>query len=331
MSRIKILDCTLRDGGYINDWRFGQEAIKDILDKNTKLGVEIIETGYLRDMEDDIDTTIYSSPTEFNRIIQKKAPNVLYAAMIEMACYFPYEKITPRNENTFDLIRYTFWKRCLDEGYEYCKKIKEKGYELGVQPTRVEQYNDADFVDMIKRFSELEPYAIYIVDTFGLLTKDMLLRYAELANRYLPSKVALGYHAHNNMQQAMDNAITLAEMNFDRELILDVSAFGMGRGAGNLNSETFLTYLNQKHGCEYDIAQVYELWDKWLKDIYDNKKWGYNMHYLISASYKGNPNFADYFINNNISVAEADRIMKSIPYEDRIIFSQDKIKKYMER
>lgn len=331
MSKVKILDCTLRDGGYINDWIFGQAAIKDILDNNTKLGVDIIETGYLRDVQDDINSTIYSSPVQFERIVKQKSPDIIYAVMIEMACYFPYEKITQRNENTFDLIRYTFWKRCLDEGFEYCKKIREKGYELGVQPTRVEQYSENDFKEMILRFSELEPYALYIVDTFGLLNKDMLKKYADIANRYLPPNISLGYHAHNNMQQALDNAAALVELNFDRDIILDVSAFGMGRGAGNLNSEIFLNYLNQQYGMEYDISQVYEIWDKWLKDIYDKKKWGYNMHYLISAYYKANPNFADYFLDNKISVGDANRIMQSIPYEDRIIFSEDKIRKYMER
>lgn len=330
MSRIKILDCTLRDGGYINNWKFGEAAIRDILSKNISAGVDIIEAGYLRDEPDDINSTVYSSPAELNRIIKEKNPDIMYAVMIEMACYFPYEMITPRNENSFDLIRYTFWKRCLDEAFEYCKRIKEKGYELGVQPTRVEQYSEKDFADMIARFSELEPYAIYIVDTFGLLTKDMLKKYADIAERYLPRHIALGYHAHNNMQQAMDNAVALTELGLDRDIILDASVMGMGRGAGNLNSETFLSYLNLNHGKNYDIASIYEIWDKWLRDTYDKKKWGYNMHYLVSASHKGNPNFADYFIENEISVAEADRIMRSIPYEERIIFSREKIKKYME-
>lgn len=330
MSKVKILDCTLRDGGYINNWKFGEEAIQDIRVKYENIGVDIIELGFLRDVEDDKDVSIFSSPVQLERVVKKKNEKVKYAVMAEMACYYPYEKIVPRTESSFDMIRYTFWKRCLDEGFEYCKKIKEKGYDLAVQPTRVEQYSDDAFRDTAQRFGELEPYAFSIVDTFGLLTKDRLLKYAEIADKYLDNNIALGYHAHNNMQQALTNAIALTELQLDRDIVIDVSAFGMGRGAGNLNSELFLNYLNQKYRKQYDISQLYEIWDYWLKDIYDRNKWGYSYYYFISAYYGGNPNYAMYFADNHISVSEANRIMREIPYEERIIFSEDKVRKYLE-
>lgn len=331
MDRIKILDCTLRDGGYVNDWKFGKDAISDICKKSTMAGADIVELGFLRDVLENEDEAVYSSTDSFGRVVPDRAENVIYAVMAEMAFYFPYEKILPRDYTTFDMIRYTFWKRCLDEGYEYCARIKERGYELAVQPTRVEQYSFKDFEEMIKRFSTIQPYAIYIVDTFGLLTKDMLRRYADIAHNSMGKEISLGYHAHNNMQQAFENAVALTEMGLDREIIIDVSAFGMGRGAGNLNAEIFLNYLNMKYEKSYDIAKIYEMWDVWLKNIYEKTRWGYSLYYFITALYKGNPNFASYFIQHNVSVTQADMIMRSMPYEDRIVFSEDKIKTYMEK
>lgn len=330
MSKVKILDCTLRDGGYINDWQFGQDAIRGICERSKNTGANIVELGFLRDELYNKNRAVFSTTGDLQKVINKKDKAVRYAVMAEMASYYPEEKLVFRNENTFDMIRYTFWKRCLDEGYAYCKKIREKGYELAVQPTRVEQYSKEAFAEMIIKFSELEPYAIYIVDTFGLLSKDMLLEYAEIADRYLDKKIVLGYHAHNNMLQALGNAVALTEMGLSREIMLDVSAFGMGRGAGNLNAEVFLHYLNQTYGTKYDIAPIYETWDLWLKDIYEASPWGYSYYYFITAYYKGNPNYATYFMNHGVSVAQADKIMKSIPYEERIIFSEDKVKKYME-
>lgn len=330
MGKLKILDCTLRDGGYINNWRFGEAAIKDICEQNTAAGADILEVGFLRDIKEDKDTAVFSSMDSLQGFIGEKNPAIQYALMAEMANPFPHEKISARSSHSFDILRYTFWKRCLNEGWEYCRMIKNKGYDLCVQPTRVEQYNIADFQDMIIRFGSLEPCAIYIVDTFGLLTKDMLKWYADIADRFLPEKVALGYHAHNNMQQAFSNAVAFQELNLDRDIIIDVSAFGMGRGAGNLNSEIFLNYLNENCGGQYNIMPIYAVWDKWLKDIYDKNKWGYTLYYLISAYYKGNPEWASYFMRNKFSVVDADRIMKSIPYEERIIFSEEKARMYSE-
>lgn len=324
------MDCTLRDGGYINEWEFGKDAIKGICERSKNTGVDVVELGFLRDVLYSDNKAVFSSTEDLKEIVSVKDEDIRYAVMAEMASYYPENKIVPRSDATFDMIRYTFWKRCLDEGYEYCKKIREKGYELAVQPTRVEQYSKADFAEMILKFSELEPYAIYIVDTFGLLSKDMLLEYAEIADRYLNKNIVLGYHAHNNMLQALGNAAALTELKLSREVMIDVSAFGMGRGAGNLNAEVFLNYLNQTHGAQYDIAPIYEMWDLWLKDIYEVSPWGYSYYYFISAYYKGNPNYATYFMNHGFTVAQADRIMKNIPYEERIIFSEDKVKKYME-
>lgn len=331
MGRIEVLDCTLRDGGYINSWNFGKEAIGDICQKSIESGVDIVELGFLRDVPEEEDKAVYASTDSISRIAPVRTENVIYAVMAEMASYFPPEKILPRNQTTFDMIRYTFWKRCIDEGYEYCKKIKEKGYELAVQPTRVEQYSDSAFAEMIKLFCDLRPYAIYIVDTFGLLTKDRLKHYADIAHNNMDKSIALGYHAHNNMQQAFENAVALTEMDLDRKTVIDVSAFGMGRGAGNLNAEVFLSFLNRRYKRSYNIVKIYEMWDMWLKDIYRENEWGYSLYYLITAYYKGNPNYASYFKSHNISVVQADQIMKCIPYEERIIFSEDKVKTYMEK
>ena len=86
------------------------------------------------------------------------------------------------------------------------EQVKEKGYDFCVQPTRTDQYSLEEFRDLILRFNELKPYGLYIVDTFGLFTKKRFLEYVEVADRYLNPDIALGYHAHNNLHQAVGNA-----------------------------------------------------------------------------------------------------------------------------
>lgn len=330
MNRVKILDCTLRDGGYINNWEFGYEAITDICQKVSEIGVDIVEVGFVRDIEFSKNNATLGGLDDLKHFVPVKKVGVEYAAMIGMDSYYPPEKIVERDETTFDIVRYVFWKRCMDEGLEYAKKIRQKGYRLAIQPTRVEQYTKEDFTEMVKRFSELQPYAIYIVDTFGLLTKDALLEYVEIADKYMDRKIALGYHAHNNMQQAFANAMVFAELPIQRKKYIDVSSYGMGKGAGNLPSEIFLNWLNEQQQGKYNLLPIYEIWDKWLKKIYAENRWGYSPYYYLSSFYKANPNFADFFEKNGISVVNADKILKNMPYEERITFSKEKALKYKE-
>lgn len=330
MKKINILDCTLRDGGYINNWEFGYNAIVDICEKLGNTGADIVEIGFVRDIEFSRNNATLSGLEDLQNFVPQKKRGVKYAAMIGMDSYYPPGKIVNKSDKTFDIIRYVFWKRCMDEGIEYAKKIKDKGYELAIQPTRVEQYSKVEFSEMVKRFGEIEPYALYIVDTFGLLTKDVLLEYVEIADKYLDKKIALGYHAHNNMQQAFANAMAFADISLQREKYVDVSAYGMGKGAGNLSSEIYLNWLNEKYDTDYNLLPIYEIWDKWLKDVYDRNRWGYTPYYYLSSLYKANPNFADFFEKNGFSVIEANKILSHLPYEERIIFTKEKAARILE-
>ena len=147
MKNIKLLDCTLRDGGYINNWQFGEHAIRDIKNKLEQSGVDIIELGFLRDDAPDADRTVFNSMDAVKKLIGQKQAGKLYAVMAEVSNPFPLEKLAPYDEKSPEVIRVIVWKRMLKEGFEYCKGIVEKGYKLCVQPARVSQYSDAEFVD----------------------------------------------------------------------------------------------------------------------------------------------------------------------------------------
>ena len=242
MNSVKVLECTLRDGGYVNNWDFGKENIINITKNLEKSNADIIEMGFIRDEKYNENRAVYNSNKQLDEIIGTKKKNTIYAALVEMANYYPIEKFEDRGKGGIDAIRYSFWKRKIDEAYEYASKIVDKGYKLCVQPTRVEQYTEKEFAKMIEQFSKLKPYAIYIVDTFGLLKKEDVIKYAKVADEYLSKDIILGYHAHNNMQQAFSNVTSFIEMDMDRKIMVDASIYGMGRGAGNLNLEMIYNY-----------------------------------------------------------------------------------------
>lgn len=324
MSDIRVLDCTLRDGGYVNDWRFGQSHIHSVRQKLDTAGADIIELGFMRDEAYDPDRAVYNSIQQLVPIIGKKKPGTIYSALIEMANFFPPERLAPRCPEGPDLMRYSFWMRCLDEAYEYCQGIVDKGYLLGVQPTRVEQYSDEQFASMCRRFSELKPFAIYIVDTFGLLTKDQLIRYAKIADDNVGAGIRVGYHAHNNMQQAFSNATTFLELGLQHDLVLDASVFGMGRGAGNLNLELIGNYINASQPGRFDIGAMTEIWDETLEDIHYRLPWGYSLEYFLVAQAQCNPNYASYVLaeHPDMKVSDLCRMVQKIQGDDKFLYSR---------
>ena len=328
---IHILDCTLRDGGYVNQWRFGREGISGIVRSLERAGIDLIECGFLRDEPWSPDRSVYRTPGDFARAIGEKTPGHMYVALAEMANYYPPELLGRRDENGPDAIRYSFWMRLLDDAVDYAGRIVDRGYRLCVQPTRVEQYSDDQFANMIRRFNPMKPYALYIVDTFGLLRKKDLIRYARIADETLDADARLGYHAHNNMQQAFANAVAFAELDLRHDKMLDASIFGMGRGAGNLNTELLADYLNDSHGAGYDIPPLIQAYDRWLAPIRRESPWGYSIPYFMAASMALNPNYPWYYENQtDLGAARIVEIMAEIQGDDKFLYSPDKARKYME-
>lgn len=329
MNSIKLLDCTLRDGGYVNNWEFGYDGIKNIITLLEKSGANILELGFMRDEAYKNDRAIYNSIEQIADVIGEKKEGVIYAALIEMANYFPLEKLAEQNGTGPDAIRYSFWKRKIDEAYEYSKQIVDKGYKLCVQPTRVEQYSEKEFAKMVEMFSKLQPYAIYIVDTFGLLKKRDLLKYAKIADEYLPKDIILGYHAHNNMQQAFSNATAFVELELDRTVMLDASVYGMGRGAGNLNMEMIMTYLNDGYNTSYDVSQIFKCWDQNIGKIYKSEKWGYSLPFFMAASMELNPNYPFFYSKKtDLSVCDMQKIFELIKGADKYLYNDEKAEKF---
>ena len=192
MSKISILDCTLRDGGYVNNWTFGKDAITGITKGLEEAGVEIFELGFLRNEPKNVDRTAFSTINDVNELIKVKKPNTLYTAMVEAFNPYNLGNLTTYVEGGVDIIRVCIWKRLMDEHLDYAKQIIDKGYTINIQPSRVEQYNQEEFIELIKRSNDLHPFAFYIVDTWGTQSSSQIQQYAELAEKYLDKDIRIG-------------------------------------------------------------------------------------------------------------------------------------------
>ncbi len=328
-GRVYLLDCTLRDGGYVNDWAFGEDTIRGFCRKIAQTGIDILEVGFLKGEVYQPDRSVFPDIRSAANVIRPKVPGLEYVGMLDMSDPIPLERLEPRDGTSLDGIRVIFKKNRLEEAIRYCRRIRELGYFFTANLVSTDLYTDTEFIEGIRRFSALGPRAVTIVDTFGLIKRKSFLRLAYLADHNLPPEIALAYHAHNNLQQAFGNAEALVEMNLNRDLIIDACVFGMGRGAGNLNLELFAEYLNENYGASYKIEPMLEIMDEYLNDIYKTKFWGYSLPLYLSAATGSHPNYAIYLAEkNSLPVKAFNELLQHISPADKAVFSREKAEAY---
>lgn len=330
MRDIYLLDCTLRDGGYINNWEFGNEAIIQIKKGLEDAQIDIIELGFFRNEPWDKNRSVFSGAEDVGQLMRIKKPGVIYSAMIEPRdpdSLYPIERLLTPRDSGIDYMRVCIWKRLMKEHMAYCKKIGERGYRISIQPTEVGQYSRQEFIDLLKMANDVDPFALYIVDTWGTQSSSQVCRYVELADKYLNPEIKIGYHGHNNKMQALSCAEAVIKMNTAHDICLDASIMGMGRGIGNLQTEVIMEYLNENYEKHYDCKKMILLYEKYLKKFYDNTPWGYSMYHYMSALYNCSQDFATYFKQNNISEGVFLEFLESLQPQEKIVFRKEFVEK----
>lgn len=333
MGKISVFDCTLRDGGYVNDFGFGESEVRGYLSLIEKTNVEYCEIGFIRpDAIDSPHRNIFSCTESVNRLIQNKSSHMKYVSMIDMSNPVNLDRVQKYDGTGLDTIRVIFKKDKILEGIHYCKEIMEKGYEVFAQLVCTDRYLDSELVDTINLLNEINPHVVSIVDTFGVVEKKQFLKMADILDKYLNPDIALGYHGHNNLKQAMGNAVGLIELNLERDIVIDACILGMGRGAGNLNLEIIADYLNNECGTEYLVNPMLEIADLYLKDSFNNKFLGYSLPMYISARAGVHPNYAIFLSNRGEFTADVYReILESIPEGKKTIYSEENAEYYYQK
>lgn len=326
MNRIQVLDCTLRDGGYCNQWKFGFDNAKKIVNGLMESGIDIIECGFLTNRAVyDPNVTKYTTTQELASVIPENRNGKIYVAMINYGDYDVND--LPENDgSSIDGIRVAFHKKNLMEALEVCKQIKGKGYKVFVQAMVSLCYEDGEFLDLIRLVNEFQPYAFYIVDSFGVMKEKDLTRLFYMVEHNLMESIRIGYHSHNNMQLAYSNAQRLVTIQTNRSLIIDTSVYGMGRGAGNLNTELFVGYLNENTGRNYELKPLLTIIDEIINDFYQSNRWGYSLPNYLSASHNAHPNYAGYLDDKKTLTVEAmDEIFKMMDDEKKVSYDKEYI------
>ena len=328
MKEIRLLDCTLRDGGYINDWGFGHSVITGTYKRLDTAGVDYIEVGFLDDRRSfDINRTIQPNTDCYNKVFKRvEKKHAIPVAMVDFGTC-DISNIGDCDSTFIDGIRVIFKKEKIDKALPFCRSIKEKGYKLFIQAISITAYSDLEMLEYIEKINEIKPYAFSIVDTYGLLDSRKLTNYFNLMNNNLDPEIKIGYHAHNNFQLAFSNSIKFLALETQRTIVVDSTVYGMGKSAGNTASELIAMHMNQRYGTNYDIDKFLEILDTDLMAVYQKHYWGYKYNYYISAMQNCHPNYVQYLLDKKtLSVTSINEILAAIPAEIKLLYDQ----KYIE-
>lgn len=319
--QIEILDCTLRDGGYVNNWEFGYKNINEIINNLISAKIEFIECGFLKDIEYNLEKSIFNS---FCNLSSND-----YSKQLLMLNFgeFDLDKIL-KFENRNFILRIAFKKEKCFEALDFCKKLKENDFEIFINPMNTISYSDNEILNLIDKVNKINPKTLTIVDTLGSMNKNDSLSLFYLFDKNLEKNISIGFHSHNNLALSFSNIQALLEQKSDRNLIIDSSMFGIGRGAGNLQTEILAQYLNDNFSKEYDLIPILKSIQKQINPIFALKPWGYSVPYRIAALNFCHPNYAKYLIEKNVEIELIDKILKCIPNDKKASFDIDFIESF---
>lgn len=319
MKNISLLDCTLRDGGYVNDWRFGRTNIVSIFERLVDANVDIIEVGFLDDRRPfDKDRSIFPDTASADKIygsLDKKQASVV--GMIDFGTC-AIENLAPCKDSYLDGIRVIFKKGKMNEAMEYCRQVKALGYKVFSQLVSVTSYSDDELLELIKLVNDVKPYGVSMVDTYGLLDSEWLLYLYKILDDNVLPEIKIGFHAHNNFQLGYSNALAFIKYDGKHDVVVDGTLYGMGKSAGNDPIELVAMTLNEKYGGHYNIDAMLEATNESVMDFYKVKPWGYNTFFYLCAKNKCHPNYlTDFNKEENLSVSKIDELLATIEPEDK--------------
>ncbi len=331
MGNIQLLDCTLRDGGYINDWEFGHENLTAIFQRLVDARVDMIEIGFLDEQRPfDWNRSIMPDTACVKNIygdLEKKGTKVV--GMIDYGTC-SLGNIQPASESFLDGIRVIFKKHLRREAVAFCQKLKDLGYLVFVQMVSATSYTEEETMDLALLANDMMPYALTIVDTYGLMHPDCLLHYFDILDQELNPKIKVGYHGHNNFQMAYANCMEYLKQGISRQrdLIVDASLYGMGKAAGNLPIELAVMHLNTAYGENYGISPILEAIEEIIFSFYNEPSWGYNLYYYMAAYHGCHPGYVFYLAEKQgLSATLIHKILEKVEAPKKLTFQEA----YMEK
>ena len=321
--KYEILDCSLRDGGYINNWNFGQDNIQKIITCLEESNIEFLEVGYLKKITYCPEYSIFPSFDELNNFnFEDKTKICLMMNFGE----FSIDDFSQFKNSSF-AVRLAFKKKDAKEALKFAKIISELGFAVSLNPMNTIQYSDCELKQLCCNVNEINIGTFAIVDSIGNMNVEKSLHLFKLLDSELKEDIRIGYHSHNSLKSSFLNVVELLKSNSDRILVIDTSLMGIGRGAGNLPTEDLMKYLNLNYSKNYSLKSLDDIHLKNLKNVSEFIKNKEHVAYRLAAIYDCHPNYAKLCIENNFTENKIINLFKNISMKDKDIFNPESLLK----
>ena len=324
MNTIKILDCTLRDGGIVTDFYYGKSVIQSIIDGLFRANVDYIELGYLDSAaKRDENYVVYNHIEEMEEIIPKDRKGIHFVAMCDVG-KFNLDEIQPRKTEHIDGVRIAFYKHQIKEAIHTAEVFRKNGYKIYIQPMVTGSYREDEFVAMCKQFLHLKPEGFSIVDSFGYMDIKMFQFYYAILSELLAPETLMFFHSHNNTNQSLTVAQYILSNVRDHDFVIDASLMGIGKCAGNLHTEHLVKAYNTTIGGCYNADIILDTIARYIAPLKDRYSWGPNFYYYMTAINYMHANYATFFLENakkdvncksEEMASDFIRFIQTIPYE----------------
>lgn len=326
-DKIKLLDCTLRDGGYINNWIWGKNRAVDIILKNVQAGTDIIELGFLRDDgTESEETVIFNNIEAFNNLISNLQENYKFTQFAVMVMNGSYndDMLSEFKGTGVELIRVTAHENDIWEGIELAKRIGRKGYKVSFNPINIMGYTNEQILEIVQAVNTADFYQFSIVDTFGSMRRRDLIRILDIIEENLDEKIRIGLHLHENLSLANSLAQYFIDRDSKHGITIDGSLNGIGRNPGNLPLEVIADYLNESTDKYYEIDYMLDAIYDYISPLKGKTVWGYSPEYFLSARFNLHRNYAEYYINKgNLTAKDMNHILSDFSGDKKTVFDKE--------
>ncbi|MFC1809346.1 aldolase catalytic domain-containing protein [Candidatus Omnitrophota bacterium] len=287
--KIKVLDCTIRDGGLINNHDFDHRFVRAVYQALSAAGVDYMEIGYKNSRDlfapKDYGEWKFCDDKDIQKVIEGIESNTKISIMVDVG-RVNLDDVKPASESPVDMVRTAAYVKDIDKSIFMANHFAEKGYETTINIMAISRDEGPELDEALHQIEEeCKADVIYVVDSFGSLYQEQIEELVKRFKKILKTK-EVGFHGHNNQQLAFSNTIEsiIHDANY-----LDATIYGIGRAAGNCPLELLMGFLKNP---KFDIRPVLELISKEFIPLRDKIEWGYIIPYAISGMMNEHPRAA---------------------------------------
>ncbi len=320
LANFEILDCTIRDGGYMNNWNFDRKLVREVYRSLSNSGVDFVEIGFRGNEK-------YFNPSQYGlwrfsreEDIRDVTANIKGARLAIMADYgkIDLDDFCNARDSLIELVRVAVNKSNLKEAIILLEGIKNKGYKVSLNAMGYANYTKDECRHLLGMIKSAEIDYIYVADSYGSMFPNQIKSIFEPLMT-LPN-IKVGFHPHNNLQMAFANALEAIRCGVHA---IDSTIYGMGRSAGNLPTEIIVSFLEKMERGRYNSVPVLNIIDRYFVKLQAESKWGYQLPYMLSGMFQCHPNYAKALVDlREYTIEDIRKAMEYITKQNPVGFSK---------